>query len=73
VIEMNKYQHIDDLPEVIEPLDLKDFLKISKTAAYELVKSKQFHVVKIGRTFKVPKKAFQQWFEGQHTEYQANT
>jgi excisionase family DNA binding protein len=69
---MGKYNCIEDLPEVIEPLDLKDFLKISKTAAYELVKSKQFHVVKIGRTFKVPKRAFQQWFEGDNNEYRAN-
>jgi excisionase family DNA binding protein len=68
---MSKYKTIDDLPEVIEPLDLKDFLKISKTAAYELVKSKQFHVVKIGRTFKVPKKAFKIWWEGQNDEYRA--
>lgn len=54
----------EDLPEVLEPLDIKAFLKISKTAAYELVKSNQFHTVKIGRNYKIPKKSFQLWFEG---------
>lgn len=59
-----KYNSVDDLPEVLEPLDLKDFLNISKTAAYDLVKSRQFHVVKVGRTYKVSKKVFLQWWEG---------
>ncbi|UKS25008.1 helix-turn-helix domain-containing protein [Paenibacillus sp. HWE-109] len=55
---------IEDLPEVLEVADIKTFLGISKTAAYELVNSKAFHVVKIGRTYKIPKKAFAEWFEG---------
>ena len=54
----------NELPEVLEVADIRDFLKISKTAAYDLVKSNQFHVVKVGRTFKIPKKSFLCWFEG---------
>lgn len=56
---------IEELPEVLEVADIKAFLGISKSAAYELVNSKAFHVVKIGRTYKIPKKAFTAWFEGQ--------
>lgn len=55
---------IQELPEVLEVSDIKTFLGISKTAAYELVNTKAFHVVKIGRTYKIPKKTFLEWFEG---------
>jgi excisionase family DNA binding protein len=61
----NPYKTIDDLPTVLEPLDIQNFLGISKTKAYELVASKQFHVVKIGRLFKVPKESFVKWFLGE--------
>lgn len=52
------------LTEVIEPIHVQQFLKISKNASYDLMKSKQFHVVKIGRLYKAPKEAFIEWVEG---------
>jgi excisionase family DNA binding protein len=55
---------IEDLPSILQPSDIQNFLGISKTKTYELVSSKQFHVVKIGRLFKVPKESFVRWFEG---------
>lgn len=58
------YKSIDDLPEVLDVIDIRSFLHISKSSAYELVASGQFHVVKIGRVFKIPKKAFVEWFQG---------
>ncbi|NRF91486.1 helix-turn-helix domain-containing protein [Paenibacillus frigoriresistens] len=56
---------MEELPEVLEVADIQCFLGISQSAAYGLVKSKAFHVVKIGRIYKVPKKSFIAWFEGQ--------
>lgn len=56
---------IEELPEVLNVSHVQKFLGISKNAAYELVNSKSFHVVKIGRIYKIPKKSFAQWFEGQ--------
>lgn len=65
---MNKKQisikNIEDLPEVIEPIHAQQFLKISKSASYDLFKSNQFHVVKIGRLYKAPKEAFVEWVKG---------
>lgn len=55
---------MEELPEVMDVADVKAFLGISKSAAYELVNSKSFHVVKIGRIYKIPKKSFTEWFEG---------
>ncbi|MDR6884899.1 helix-turn-helix domain-containing protein [Bacillus sp. 3255] len=56
---------IEELPEVLDVADVQRFLGISKSAAYELVQSNAFHVVKIGRIYKVPKRAFAEWFLGQ--------
>lgn len=56
---------LDDLPEVLKVEHVQDFLRISKSAAYALVKSGQFHVVKIGRKHLIPKSTFADWVEGQ--------
>jgi excisionase family DNA binding protein len=56
---------IDDLPNVLDVCDIQEFLGLSKTKAYDLVNSKDFHVVKIGRLFKIPKESFSNWFLGQ--------
>lgn len=58
---------LDELPEVLEVDDIKKFLKVNRTAAYDLVKSGQFRVIRIGRIFKIPKKNFVAWFEGHNS------
>ncbi|MGG1638292.1 helix-turn-helix domain-containing protein [Paenibacillus sp. NRS-1760] len=55
---------IEDLPDILEVDDIRTYLGISKTAAYNLVKSGEFHVVKVGRIFRIPKKSFQTWLQG---------
>jgi predicted DNA-binding transcriptional regulator AlpA len=74
---MNKQQRviktIEDLPEVLEATHIQEFLKISKSAAYDLMKSKQFHVFKIGRLMKAPKEAFVEWVEGKKPSKTAAT
>lgn len=55
---------VHKLPNVLTPLDIMSFLGVSKSSAYELVKSNNFHVVKVGRKFLIPKQAFVSWFEG---------
>lgn len=44
--------------------DIQNILNVSRTSAYRLIKSNQFHVLKIGTTVRVPVKAFDAWFEG---------
>ncbi|MCM3364739.1 helix-turn-helix domain-containing protein [Niallia sp. Sow4_A1] len=57
----NKYQQ---LPDVLDVSDIKNFLNIGRVQAYELVNSGQFHVIRLNRRIKVPKSAFIKWFEG---------
>lgn len=49
--------------------DIKDILSISRTAVYafldEVYKDKEpFKVIKIGKSIRVPKESFDQWFFG---------
>lgn len=57
----NNYDH---LPDVLDVKDIKEFLNIGRVQAYELVNSGEFHVIRLNRRIKIPKKAFIEWFEG---------
>lgn len=45
--------------------EIQDILGISKTTAYNLVKSNAFHSVKIGGHYRVSKKSFDEWLDNQ--------
>ena len=60
---MSNYNY-DHLPDVLDVKDIKDFLNIGRVQAYELVNSGQFHVIRLNRRIKIPKKGFIDWFEG---------
>lgn len=55
----------DDLPLILNVNDVASILGISKVSAYELVKSKGFPVVRVGRRIKIPKAAFIEWLDDQ--------
>ena len=55
----------DDLPLILNVNDVASSLAISKVSAYELVKSKGFPVVRVGRRIKIPKAAFIEWLDDQ--------
>ena len=55
----------DDLPLILNVNDVTSILAISKVSAYELVKSKGFPVVRVGRRIKIPKAAFIEWLDDQ--------
>ena len=46
-------------------LELRDFLNISRSKAYELVKTKGFPVIKIGKCIRINKKDFFEWLHNQ--------
>jgi excisionase family DNA binding protein len=58
-------REIQELPAVLTMKDIQDVLGICKPKAYELAHTRGFPVVKIGRTFRVPKAAFLLWLEEQ--------
>lgn len=45
--------------------EIQDILQISKTTAYNLVKSGLFHCVKIGGQHRISKRSFDKWLDSQ--------
>ena len=44
--------------------DLQEMLGISKPSVYELLKRKEFHWVVIGGRYKISKRSFDEWLDG---------
>lgn len=64
-VKMNEsnYKSYDELPLMLSVREIAKVLGISKTSAYELVRSKGFPVLKIGSRMVVPKEKFCEWVE----------
>lgn len=60
-----KYKSYDELPLMLSVKELSEFLGISKSGAYELVKTKDFPVVKIGARVLIPKDKLIEWIDKQ--------
>ena len=43
--------------------DLTEYLSIGKTTAYKLLKSKKIKAVRIGKLYRIPKKAVDEYLE----------
>lgn len=54
-MNVNFYKSYDELPLMLSVQEIAKVLGISKTSAYELVRSKGFPVLKIGSRMVVPK------------------
>ncbi|OMF59155.1 hypothetical protein BK138_08415 [Paenibacillus rhizosphaerae] len=61
----NSWEHI---PDVLRPIDIKEILNIGQTQAYDLIHSNQFHYIRIGRKYLIPKQSFIDWLEGNGNE-----
>lgn len=48
--------------------DIKKILGCGINQAYKLVNSGAFHVVRVGRSIKIPKDSFYGWYNGQGQE-----
>lgn len=59
----NFYKSYDELPLMLSVQEIAKVLGISKTSAYELVRSKGFPVLKIGSRLVVSKEKFREWVE----------
>lgn len=47
--------------------DVKRLLNIGTAAAYNLIHSKAFPVIRIGNSFRIPKEPFFEWLKSSHT------
>ena len=53
--------------ETLTVQDIKQILNISINAAYNLIHSKSFPVIRIGNSFRVPREPFYEWMKSSHT------
>lgn len=60
-VQPEAWEHI---PDVLHVKDLQNILNIGRNQAYDLVNSKVFHHVRIGRLMLIPKRGFVAWLEG---------
>lgn len=58
----------DALPEALNPQHIQDILGLSRRATYELMNSENppFKILKVQNRFKVSKKVFLEWFDGEY-------
>ena len=54
----------DELPDALDPKHIQQILNIGRRQTYELLENPPFHVVRVGRLYKVSKRAFFEWFDG---------
>ena len=54
----------EELPEVMTIKDVKQFLKIGRNSAYDLVNRKEFRVLRVGKSIRINRADFLRWFDG---------
>jgi hypothetical protein len=55
----------EKLPEALTSDHVQQILGIGRRQTYELLNDPPFHAVKIGKLYKISKKAFFKWFDGE--------
>ena len=69
----NRLKSYDDLPLVLDVMDIQRIMGISRTSAYELVHTPGFPAFRSGRLIKVSKQAFFDWMaKGTETQNGGN-
>lgn len=57
-------QRLRNLPEPMNPVDIQTFLGLSKNSTYNLIEENQFHFIRVGKLYKIPKRSFVKWYLG---------
>lgn len=57
------YKNYDELPLMLSVKELATVLGVSRTSAYELIKTKGFPSIKIGSRVVIPKKKLIEWID----------
>lgn len=55
---------LEHYPEILNVKDIQEILGIGRKQAYELIESKTFHSVRVGRSIKILKEVFLDWLYG---------
>ena len=59
------FRKVEELPLVLTPMDIGAVLGISRNTAYELIHSEDFPILRVGKQYRVSRKRFLTWLEGQ--------
>lgn len=57
------YKNFDDMPLVLDVIDIADTLSIGRNKAYELVNSGAIESIRIGQQYRIPRDAFKAFIE----------
>lgn len=57
------YKTFDDMPLVLDVVDIADTLAIGRNQAYRLVSSGEIEHIKIGVQYRIPREAFKAFIE----------
>jgi hypothetical protein len=55
----------EELPDVMTVKDIMNFMQIGRRQSYMLMENPPFHVVKIGKLYKISKVSFLRWLDGE--------
>ncbi len=58
-------QSNDQLPCMLNAKDIKEYMRISRTEAYEQMHSEGFPLIRIGKRMLAPRDKFLEWVEDQ--------
>ena len=56
------------LPDVLTPRQVMGYLQLGRDSVYQLLSSGALPSVRIGRTYRVPRRSLEQWLEQQTAE-----
>lgn len=54
-------QRLEDLPAVLTPEEAFAFLRVGRSKGYELLRTGQLFSVRVGRSFKIPRRAVERF------------
>ncbi|AXI08435.1 DNA-binding protein [Oceanobacillus zhaokaii] len=57
-------KRLSDYPDILNVEDVQAILGIGRKQAYDLVNSKSFHSLKIGKRIKISKVVLEDWIKG---------
>ena len=60
---MSTISGIENLPKVLNVKDLAEILSVSHNTAYNLVRSGQVRSIRIGRTYRIPREAVDEFLQ----------
>jgi hypothetical protein len=58
----------EELPDVMTVKDVREYLEIGRRQSYLLMENPPFHVVRVGKLFKISKVNFLRWLDGEKND-----